>query len=157
MTDSGVATTVELPGGVRVRAAGQHDQAALARPDWGVYADHCWDGWPGTVLEWPDFDVPSDDDAALGVILDAIRRAEGGEDVLVGCRGGIGRTGTILAAMAVARGIPADDAREWVRNRLHPLAVETDEQERWITERVARDTASVRDRLTPPGDGHLLR
>jgi hypothetical protein len=134
-----VATTIELPGGIRLRAAGQHEQADLSRPDWGVYADHCWDGWPGLVLEWPDFGVPDDDDAALTAIVEAIRRAEAGEDVLVGCRGGIGRTGTIVAAAAVARGVPADEAREWVRQRLHPFAVETDEQARWITGRVAGD------------------
>ncbi len=134
-----VATTIEFPDGLRIRAAGQHEQPTLERPDWGVYADHCWDGWPGVVLEWPDFGVPSDDEAALAAVLDAIRRAEAGEDVLVGCRGGIGRSGTIVAAVAVARGVPVDEARAWVRERLHPHAVETDEQLRWITERVALD------------------
>ena len=142
-----MATTIEFPGGLRLRAAGGDEQSHLARPDWGVYADHCWDGWPGVVLEWPDFGVPSDDEAALAAIVDAVRRAEVGDDVLVGCRGGIGRTGTIVAAVAVMRGVPAGEAREWVRERLHPFAVETDEQVRWITERVAHDP-----RFRPQGD-----
>jgi hypothetical protein len=37
-----------------IRAGGIDDQAGSPWPDWGVYADRCWNGWPGVVLDWPD-------------------------------------------------------------------------------------------------------
>ena len=115
------------------------DQAALSQPDWGVYADRCWDGWPGIVLDWPDFGVPRQDANALAAIVEAVDRARSGQDILIGCRGGIGRTGTILAAIAVITGIPPQRARDWVRARYHPDAVETEPQRMWVETRVAGD------------------
>ena len=50
----------------------------------------------------------------------------------VGCAGGLGRTGTVLACMAVLAGVPAPDAVSWVRRNYRVGAVETPEQERWI-------------------------
>ena len=50
----------------------------------------------------------------------------------VACRGGVGRTGTALAALAVLDGLPADEAVRWVRERYHPRAVETPWQRRWL-------------------------
>ena len=38
-----------------------------------------------------------------------------GERVEVTCGGGTGRTGTVLACMAVLAGVAADDAVGWVR------------------------------------------
>ena len=123
---------VSFPGATDIRAGGAHDQRDSATPDWGVYADPCWEGWPGVILDWPDFQVPRDDKEALSAIVKAIGRARQGQDVLVGCRGGIGRTGTILGAIAIACGVPASTARAWVRSHYHPDAIETDEQHEWL-------------------------
>jgi protein-tyrosine phosphatase len=148
----GVVVEITLPGRVVIRAAGAAEQHGLAMPQWGVYADTAWSGWPGRVLEWPDFGVPAEDNLAVAAVIEAVERARSGEDVLVGCLGGTGRTGTLLAAMAVATGVPAEKARDWVRHRYRPGAVETDGQLKWVTNVVAHDerimasARSTRDR-----------
>ncbi len=50
----------------------------------------------------------------------------------VGCLGGSGRTGTVLACMAVLAGVPPAQAVPWVRSAYRPEAVETAEQEAWV-------------------------
>ena len=50
----------------------------------------------------------------------------------VGCLGGSGRTGTVLACMAVLAGVPPAEAVAWVRNAYKAEAVETAEQEEWV-------------------------
>ncbi len=121
-------TRVTLPGDIVVRAGGELDRDRSDRPDWGIYADACWAGWPGVVLDWPDFGVPENDENAVVAIVEAFARCRRGEDVLVGCRGGTGRTGTLLAGLAVAAGVPAHLAVKWVRTHYRTNAVETREQ-----------------------------
>jgi hypothetical protein len=48
------------------------------------------------------------------------------------CRGGVGRTGTALAALAVLDGLSPSEAVGWVRQRYHPMAVETPWQRWWL-------------------------
>jgi protein-tyrosine phosphatase len=62
----------------------------------------------------------------------AFARARRGDVVEVGCVGGLGRTGTVLACMAVLAGEPADSAVDWVRREYNPAAVETSAQEHWV-------------------------
>jgi protein-tyrosine phosphatase len=83
-------------------------------------------------VRWPDFWVPPDRADTLDALGEALRRARGGERVEVTCRGGIGRTGTALAALAVLDGLPAADAVRWVRGKYHPRAVEMPWQRRWL-------------------------
>jgi protein-tyrosine phosphatase len=131
---------VELPDGVRVRARamGRHAPGSLlpgvARPDHGVYLlgrQPEPPPWSWTWIRWPDFRAPADGSAAVAALVDAHRRA-GEELVEVACRGGRGRTGTALAALAVLAGVNAADAVRWVRDRYHPRAVETGWQRRWV-------------------------
>lgn len=133
--DPETTTEVTLPGGLVVRAGGVDDQDNEDQPEWGVYADDCWVGWPGVILDWPDFGLPTDEDAAFAAIKQAFGRLRQGQDVLIGCRGGTGRTGTMLACLAILAGVPPEAAVAWVRKRYRPRAVETSEQERWISER----------------------
>ncbi|WP_417033875.1 protein-tyrosine phosphatase family protein [Cutibacterium avidum] len=49
------------------------------------------------------------------------------------CGGGIGRTGTAIAVLAIMSGTSADTAVEWVRVNYHPRAIETRRQRAWIT------------------------
>jgi protein-tyrosine phosphatase len=55
-----------------------------------------------------------------------------GERVEVACRGGVGRTGTALAALAVLDGLVPADAVHRVRADYHRRAVETPWQRRWL-------------------------
>ncbi|GAA4547752.1 protein-tyrosine phosphatase family protein [Pseudonocardia xishanensis] len=88
--------------------------------------------WESAWIEWPDFRVPRDRSAAVAAIVDAYRRARGGARVEVSCGGGVGRTGTVIACMAVLAGHPADDAVAWTRAHYRPRAVETPWQRRWV-------------------------
>ncbi|WP_214405480.1 phosphatase domain-containing protein [Pseudonocardia lacus] len=89
-------------------------------------------GWPAEWVDWPDFRTPRDDRAAAAAITRAYHRAAGGERVEVSCGGGVGRTGTVIACMAILAGHPADDALAWTRANYRPRAVETPGQRRWI-------------------------
>jgi hypothetical protein len=100
--------------------------------DFGLYLDARWaPTWPAAVVEWEDFGVPQDPDAAAAAIRGAFDRARGGEAVEVGCAGGLGRTGTVLACMAILAGVPPAAAVAWVREHYDERAVETREQEDW--------------------------
>ncbi|MFC0506957.1 protein-tyrosine phosphatase family protein [Micromonospora costi] len=88
--------------------------------------------WPHRRIRWPDFWVPVDRDDALDALREALQRARAGERVEVACRGGQGRTGTALAALAVLDGMPAERAVSWVRSSYRPRAVETPWQRWWL-------------------------
>jgi ADP-ribosyl-[dinitrogen reductase] hydrolase len=60
----------------------------------------------------------------------------GGRDVLVHCRGGLGRAGMIAARLLVELGTEPAEAIARVR-AVRPGAIETREQERFVRERVA--------------------
>ena len=64
----------------------------------------------------------------IGQILEAARA---GQTVVIHCRGGLGRTGTVAAACLVALGHAPAEAIERVRVARHG-AVETREQELWV-------------------------
>ena len=89
-------------------------------------------GWPYERLRWPDFWVPLDHARAVDALREAHRRAYDGERVEVACRGGVGRTGTALAGLAVLDGLAPPDAVAWVRERYHARAVEMPWQRRWL-------------------------
>ena len=102
-------------------------------PDFGLYLDSRWEPtWPASNVDWEDFGLPRDPEAAAGQIEDAFARAKAGSCVEIGCEGGLGRTGTALACMAVLAGVPADGAVAWVRANYDARAVETDEQREWV-------------------------
>ena len=123
---------VPFPDGTRVRATGL-DRGDEPEPSFGLYLDHRWQPtWPFELIEWPDFALPLDGSRAASQIRGAYRRAVSGEDVEVGCFSGLGRTGTVLACMAILAGVPASGAVDWVRTHYDGRAVETREQEDWV-------------------------
>jgi hypothetical protein len=123
---------VRFPDGTVVRASPLRERGA-AECDFGVYMDARWaPTWPAVLIDWQDFGLPHDPVSAAATIRDAYARARAGERVEVGCAGGLGRTGTVLACMAVLAGVPVDDAVGWVRRNYDVRAVETREQEAWV-------------------------
>lgn len=87
---------------------------------------------PHRRVAWPDFWVPTDRTDTLDALRELLDRARAGDRVEVACRGGVGRTGTALAALAVLDGLSADEAVRLVRADYHPRAVETPWQRRWL-------------------------
>ena len=125
---------VVFPDGARVRASSLSERR-VDDPDraFGLYADPHWEPtWPADVISWRDFGLPEDPEVAARQIATAFDRARRGELIEVGCLGGCGRTGTVLACMAVLSGVPPEDAVTWVRAAYRPEAVETPEQEEWV-------------------------
>jgi protein-tyrosine phosphatase len=134
---------VELPDGRRVRGRGlRRPLPDGPRPEFGVYLlgrEPEGLGWEQRWVRWPDFRTPASTDDALAALQEAYTRAAG-ERVEVACGGGVGRTGTALAAMAVMAGVPSAEAVAWVRQRYDKRAVETPWQRRWVR-KVARRVA----------------
>jgi rhodanese/phosphatase family protein len=125
---------VTFPDGSRVRASSLAERRS-EDPEraYGLYLDERWaPTWPAELVAWPDFGVPGEPEVAARQIDAAFRRAQAGELVEVGCLGGSGRTGTVLACMAVLAGVPPEEAVSWVRAAYRPEAVETAEQEAWV-------------------------
>jgi protein-tyrosine phosphatase len=82
-------------------------------------------------VRWPDFRTPASTDAAISALREAYERSAT-QRVEIACGGGVGRTGTALAAIAVLAGVPGADAVAWVRRRYNRRAVETPWQRRWV-------------------------
>ena len=95
------------------------------------FASDTMPAWEVRWIEWPDFRLPRDPDSAVAALRDAHRLASS-ERVELACHGGIGRTGTALAVLAVLSGVEPRDAVRWTRTNYEPRAVETPWQRRWV-------------------------
>lgn len=125
---------VVLPGGVTIMAA-SHDGGyeRRLRPDFGLYLDARWSPpWRHEHVAWPDFGLPSDPSALRAQLEDLLARSRGGRRVEVGCLGGHGRTGTVLACLSVLCGHEPGAAVGWVRSAYCERAVETPAQEAFV-------------------------
>ncbi|MEV0281168.1 protein-tyrosine phosphatase family protein [Streptomyces sp. NPDC050610] len=127
--------TIRFPSGVLVRGRGlRHPLPSGPAPSFAVYLlgkEPPPTEWEARWLPWPDFRLPKDGRQARNVLAEALARAED-ERVEIACGGGLGRTGTALACMAVLDGVPADEAVEYVRRNYHGRAVETPWQRRYV-------------------------
>ncbi len=125
---------VRFPDGTVVTARSLAERRERdADRDFGLYMDAAWrPTWDAHVIEWADFGLPTDPIQAARSIVAAFKRAKVGERIEVGCVGGLGRTGTVLACMAVLAGVPVNDAVRWVRANYHSEAIERAAQERWV-------------------------
>ena len=84
-------------------------------------------------LDVPDFGLP--DEAALRAVLTqmlaAMRAAPDGA-YHIGCKAGLGRTGTAMACLAILAGAVEGDPVVWLRAAYHPAAIETPAQEDFV-------------------------
>lgn len=124
-----------LPSGRLVRGRGLRRRAREgAAPEFGLYLLGKRPppmGWRSRWLRWPDWRLPVDREDAREALLELWHRA-GSERVEVACHGGLGRTGTALACLAVLDGVPAADAVAYVRRHYDPRAVESPWQRRYV-------------------------
>jgi hypothetical protein len=125
---------VVFPDGTVIRATSLFERDDLQPPPaFGLYLDPLWDvTWPNEVINWPDRGLPVDWEEAAAQIERAFSRARRSETVEVGCRVGLGRTGTVLACMGALAGLPAENAVPWVRQHYRAASVETPDQAAWV-------------------------
>lgn len=132
---TGQPGVVRLPDGRQVRGTGvRRSREGVPDPGFAVFLlgrrpngvpwDHSW-------VKWRDFSVPASTPAAVAALREAFDRSLA-ERVEIACGGGMGRTGTALALMAVMAGLPAGDAAAWVKASYHPRALETRGQRNWL-------------------------
>jgi protein-tyrosine phosphatase len=138
---------IRLPDGCRVRGRGLRDPApGGALPDFGLYLGGSRlrrrheEGltWPYAWVDWPDFLLPKDRRQAVRQIHALHDRAREGRAVEVACGGGVGRTGTVIACLAVLAGVDPADAVAWARAHYHRRAAETPWQRAWVRRFPAR-------------------
>lgn len=126
---------VELPDGRRVRGTGlRRPRRGVPAPDFAVYLrgrDPRITEWPYRWVRWRDFRLPDSTEQAVAALREAHTRAAS-ERVEIACGGGVGRTGTALAVLAIMSGVASDDAVAWVRAHYDPRAVETRRQNHWV-------------------------
>jgi hypothetical protein len=163
---------IQLPDGTLVRGRalrGRLPEGPL--PDYGLYlVGHPWPqqsptgqqearrnrlrrrrfqpSWEADWIVWADFRAPADPQQAAHAIVKAFRRAQEGGRVEVACGGGSGRTGTVLACMAILAGVPSTQAVGWVRANYRTRAIETRRQRAWIEWFTLHHPGSD----APPGD-----
>ena len=130
--NDGVSRIVVLPSGARVRGRRLTETPQSPADFLLALADGPLPPWPHRRISWPDFWIPTNRTEALVALDEALDRARRGEQVEVACRGGRGRTGTALAAMAVLDGLPAGEAVRWVRQHYDAGAVEMPWQAWWV-------------------------
>lgn len=141
MAGSHLTGAIRLPDGCWVRGRGLRKPPPVDVPDFGLYLggrrmrdDHDHElTWPHEWIDWPDFWLPRHRDDAVRRIRALHDRARAGERVEVACGAGIGRTGTVIACLAVLAGLPPATAIAWTRANYHPRAMETPWQRRWVT------------------------
>lgn len=145
MTD--LSGAIRLPDGCRVRGRGlRHPAPDGPVPGFGLYLGagrlrRRHDGaisWPHAWIEWPDFLLPKDGRQAVRQIGALHERAREGQAVEVACGGGVGRTGTVIACLAILAGADPAEAVAWTRAHYHRRAVETPWQRGWVARFPAR-------------------
>jgi hypothetical protein len=136
-----LAGDFRLPEGTWIRGRGlRYPLPAGPTPEFGLYLGsdslrRRHEGelrWPHAWIQWPDFMLPRDRDVAVQQIRALYERAREGAAVEVACGGGVGRTGTVVACLAILAGLAPADAVAWTREHHHRRAVETPWQRRWV-------------------------
>lgn len=147
MTSAQLTGATLLPDGSWVRGYGlRRPKLDGPLPEYGLYLgsrkmrrrhDHELT-WPHEWIDWPDFMLPRDRRTAIARIIALHDHALAGRQVEVACGAGIGRTGTVMACLAIRAGVPRAEAVAWTRANYQQRAVETPWQRRWVERFPAR-------------------
>ena len=86
------------------------------------------------VLDWPDFNVPSEALPMVDIVQWMLQQMEQGKRLETACMGGHGRTGTMLALLLVAQGMPPGSAIARVRKYHCKKGIENEKQGRYVAE-----------------------
>lgn len=133
--DESTAGVLALPSGRLVRGRGLRAGSVSGPvPEFGVYllgSAPPSTTWPQRWVRWPDFRLPTDRADFTEAARELLERAAT-ERVEVACTGGVGRTGTALACLAILDGIPPREAVAYVREHYDRRAVETPWQRRFV-------------------------
>lgn len=150
-TDRHYQDPVILPDGTTVYASSQHsDRQTDPIPDLGIYLDGSWR--PDTIafhVGCPDYGIPTPAPwQVLHIAREGIRVAQSGQRVEIGCIGGHGRTGLMLAIMVLLTSKKPNGRRavSYVRKHYCNRAVESKVQE-WYVSGMA---AELKGRPWPP-------
>lgn len=121
------------------------DASLLPYPDAGYYLDWMWPRivgnissagmpcpieplWPFVSIDWPDRGII--DDASLRLVAEQLAGyLKAGKTVEIGCQGGHGRTGTLIAAvMLLHSNQSVKECVDWLRRAYCKEAIETEVQ-----------------------------
>lgn len=134
---------VVFPDGTRIVASSQHtrnaqdvadDTASNTLPAFGVYMASSWQPkWLAFYLNWTDHGLPQVPDDDVMYVCETVKAwAQKGIVVEIGCIGGHGRTGALMACIAQLCGVKAADAAQWVWDNYCKEAIESKDQEWYI-------------------------
>lgn len=129
-----LSEAIQFPDGawVRGRALRREPQAG-PHPTFGLYLGVPYrPSWQHHYIAWRDFGLPRYPRQAAQLLRNAHEHALCGGRVEIACNGGLGRTGTALAALAVLAGVHPDQAVRWTRQHYDRRAVETPWQRLWV-------------------------
>jgi hypothetical protein len=82
--------------------------------------------WPRDWIDWPDFLLPRDREDAVTRIRAVHERARASHGVEVACVGGVGRTGTVIACLAVLAGVAPELRQRAATDGVHSTALAID-------------------------------
>lgn len=130
---------VWLPSGISVYCSSLDRNQSIADPDFGLYLDFAWrPSWRNEFIDWPDFQTPTNEAVAFKQITGLYQLARSRYTVEIGCVGGHGRTGTVLACLVLLddKSKDAISAVSFARNAYCDRAIESYQQE-WFVARFA--------------------
>lgn len=95
-------------------------------------------------IDWPDYRLPRRPAQALEILRNAYDRAAH-ERVEITCKGGVGRTGTALAILAVMDGMEPQAAIDFIKEVYDPGSIENPAQRAFIRDLVVDQSSSGDD------------
>lgn len=125
---------ITLPSGTVIHCSSESYHGDKTKAPDIHFGAYLYSGWQpsnlGFLVAWQDYGLPKCNwDGVIYAAQELLRLAREGSNVEIGCMGGHGRTGAMLAVIAVCDGMKAEESVEWVRKTYCNHAIETIDQE----------------------------